>query len=143
MEGLAPPLKLAMCVRWALESGETPFVGVQSFLKTSKDSFANEVSRWQIERQWGGARSKAWGNTSPYRQTLLELLEKAMEGKAIYSQLCELEEEILDASRQELNQAVEMLPLKMLVPMMVFQVPAFLFLLFGPLLERFVGGMAQ
>ncbi|MEN0059151.1 MAG: hypothetical protein AAGB31_09985, partial [Bdellovibrio sp.] len=48
-----------------------------------------------------------------------------------------LEEEIIEACREEMAERLAQLPFILLVPLLLFQFPAFLLLLFGPLLNNF------
>ncbi len=140
MEGLAPPLKCAIELRTALENGETARTGLMRYLETAgTDDFASDVRQfvfaWDQGQNWRAAIAKI---SSPHRRALLELSASGFSGQPILSHLAELQREIEDAVDLEIRKYMELIPVKMLVPLLLFQFPAFLILLFGPLLRRLI-----
>lgn len=75
---------------------------------------------------------------SAHRRALLEVLACGLGGQSISAQLESLRSEIANACDLEIKEHIEMLPLKMLAPLLLFQFPAFLLLLFGPLLRHLI-----
>ena len=138
MEGVAPPLKLLFCVKRGLEKGHSVRTGLNSYLQGEKDDFFPIVVQWLGHIQQGqSARKLLLLLPSLHRQTLLELLERGLAGEAIYQHLLQLEIEIIEACQDEMNEKLARLPFILLIPLLLFQFPAFLLLLFGPLLQNF------
>ncbi len=78
--------------------------------------------------------------SSSARRTLLMVLEKGLiHGAPIDPHLHELQEEFLTIAENKFERKMQMLPLKLLVPLMVFILPAVLALIIGPLLLTLSG----
>ncbi|MGE5085977.1 MAG: type II secretion system F family protein [Bacillota bacterium] len=138
MEGVAPPLALLLCVKRILEKGQPVKQGVLYYLKRHDGEFAIEVSRWMALLQQGkDTQGVIKSLSSQYRQVLLQLLERGMRGESVYAALQGLEVELVEACEEEITNKLARLPFLLLVPLLLFQFPAFLMLLFGPLLQNF------
>ncbi|MNJ91162.1 hypothetical protein D3C87_88080 [compost metagenome] len=138
MEGVAPPLALLLAVKRALEKGQSVRQGLNFYLKRHHDDFSDVVLRWfGLLQQGQSARKLLLGVKSVHRQVLLELLERGLAGESIYQALLQLESEIIEACQDELNTKLARLPFILLIPLLLFQFPSFLLLLFGPLLQNF------
>lgn len=138
MEGLAPPLRLLFAVKRGLEKGQSVRVALNSYLLGDKDDFYPLVIQWLgLMQQGQSARKLLLSVKSLHRQVLLELLERGLAGEAIYQHLLQLEIEIIEACQDEMNDKLARLPFILLIPLLLFQFPAFLMLLFGPLLQNF------
>ncbi|MBO9668760.1 MAG: hypothetical protein J7501_18320 [Bdellovibrio sp.] len=138
MEGVAPPLELLMCVKRSLEKGQPAKIGILAYLKRHDGEFSAVVSRWLALLQQGKDTNGLIKElSSQHRQVLLQLLERGLRGEAVYSMLLNLEEEIIEACQEEISNKLVRLPFLLLIPLLLFQFPAFLMLLFGPLLQNF------
>lgn len=148
MEGLAPPLQLAIEMHSSLANGESIRSGIVRFASQSQanasDEFARTVRRFLIaldqSQDW---RSMLRQIESPYRRSLLELAAHGLAGQSIQTALVELQREIELACDEEIKVHIDMLPLKMLLPLLLLQFPAFMMVLFGPLLSRFIEEMSR
>lgn len=144
MEGLAPPLKLAIEMQSSLANGESIRSGIARFASQSNEDFARTVRRfmiaWDQSQDW---RSILKQVESPYRRALLELAAHGLSGQSVQTPLAELQKEIEIACDEEIKLHIDMLPLKMLLPLLLLQFPAFMMVLFGPLLSRFVEEMSR
>jgi hypothetical protein len=138
MEYIAPPLQLIAEVKRAIESGASVRKGILSYIQFSRTEFSKDVSKW-ISWHDQGLESQiiVQKQGSQYRRGLLELLERGIRGETIYPHLIQLEIETIEACEDEITQKVTKLPFLLLVPLLLMQFPAFLLLLFGPLLENF------
>ncbi|HVK62747.1 MAG TPA: type II secretion system F family protein [Bdellovibrionales bacterium] len=146
MEGLAPPLKCLVDVQAAIANGETARSGLQKYLSGSAadPDFASALRGFLFSfeqgKDWRTAVAKI---KSPYRRALIETIACGMSGQSVSSHLQTLRQEIESAAESEIRHHIEMLPLKMLAPLLVFQFPAFLLLLFGPLLRHLITELNQ
>lgn len=148
MEGLAPSLQLAIEMHSSLANGESIRSGIVRFAQDSSSNanreFARTVRRfliaWDQSQDW---RSISRQVESPYRRALLELAAHGLGGQSIQSALIELQREIEVACDEEIKVHIDMLPLKMLLPLLLLQFPAFMMVLFGPLLSRFIEEMSR
>lgn len=138
MEGVAPPLELLMCVKRSIEKGQSVKQGVLQYVKKGEGEFPTVVTRWLALLQQGqDTRECLSVLSSLHRRTLLQILERGLRGESIHGVLMRLEEELVEACHEEITNKIAQLPFIMLIPLLIFQFPAFLMLLFGPLLQNF------
>jgi hypothetical protein len=141
VEGLSPPLRCLIEMQSCIQNGETVRTGLKRFLQSSdpKDAFTRDVRAflfaWEQGHDW---RACVTRTTSPHRKALLEVAACGLAGQSVLPHLESLRTEIAAACDLEIQAHLEMLPLKMLVPLLLFQFPAFLLLLFGPLLRHLI-----
>lgn len=146
MEGIAPTLKCLIEIQSAMLNGESIRSGLIAYLqgRPRSDDCASEVRRffflWEQGQDWKVVARRV---KSPARRALFDLIACGLAGQSVLPQLEELREEIVAASHDEIRHNLEMLPLKMLLPLLLFQFPAFLLLLFGPLLRKLVEEMSR
>jgi len=136
MEGLSPPLHLCMEIRIGIENGDSMQTTIDRYLMNNPTVFGQFVQKWYFMYKQGRSTSDFLNSLeSQYRQTLLEVVEGGLNGQPILKLITELETEIMQATKDELDADLKLLPLKLLLPLLLFQFPAFLLLLFGPLLS--------
>lgn len=151
MEGLAPPLKCIIEIRAALQNGETARSGLLRYIESCESgvhrtdcSFIHDIRQflfaWDQGRDW---QLVIRGLRSPYRRALLEIVATGFAGQSIQPHLIELQQEIETAVDLEIRNHLELLPVQMLIPLLIFQFPAFLILLFGPLLKKLIEEMSR
>lgn len=146
MEGVAPPLKCLIEIQSSLQNGEPVRAGVLRFLQSAggRESFAHSLRRvvfaWDQGQEWRRILAEI---KSPQRRALIELIIAGFKGQAVLPHLEDLKAEVIRACEIEMKQFVDMLPIKMLIPLLLFQFPAFLLLLFGPLVSRFIEELSR
>lgn len=137
MESLAPPLTLLLAVKGSLEMGHGVRYGVLQSLDRLEGDFLVLTKAWiSLLNQGAPTLGLFDRKSSIYRKHLFVLLEQGVKGVPIYEKLRALELEMVEACQSEIREHLERLPLKILLPILVFQFPAFLILLFGPLLNH-------
>lgn len=142
MEHLSPSLSLLMSVRRSIELGNSVRRGVECWIQTDQSEFREQVLTWKGHIESG--RSNEWGlkaeqlRLNPWRKTLLELLEQGIEGAAIGKALEALELEMMRSVDDEIQEKLGKLPYLAMIPTLLFQLPAILLLLFGPLVRNFL-----
>lgn len=137
MEDLAPPFVLATEIRRGLENGEHVRIAVKKFLDGKKSDFHSVVLKWFLLVERGEKTDLLLATVqSPYRRSLLSLCEKSFKGASISNPLKDLEEEIANATQAEVDAFISKLPLLALIPLLLFQFPAFMLLLVGPILSE-------
>lgn len=138
MVHIAPPLQLISYVKRAIETGQSARSGVVTFVRSERSNFAKDVSKWLAHLDQGIETAPLLLlQRSQYRRSLLELLERGLRGESIYVYLCQLELETIEACEDEIQRKLSKLPFLLLGPLLLMQFPAFLMLLFGPLLDNF------
>lgn len=146
MEGLAPPLKCLIEIQTALQNGETVQKGVLRYLQSAAltEPFAMQLRAflfaWEQGQDWRGLITKA---RSSQRRILLEVIGNGLAGQPILAHLEELKGEIVDACDSDIRRHLELLPIYLLAPLLLFQFPAFLLLLFGPLLSKLLQELSK
>ncbi|HEX4923013.1 MAG TPA: hypothetical protein VFV50_02970 [Bdellovibrionales bacterium] len=136
MENLAPPLRCLIQVRSSIENGESTLMGVRKYLQAPADDFTPVVARWLFEYEQGLKATEM--ELTRQRKVLLEVLRAGLSGQAIHSRLVQLEDDFVEACRDQMASELDTLPMKMLIPLLLFQFPAYLLLLFGPLMSQFL-----
>lgn len=141
MEGLAPTHQLCIEVRHALENGTSLLTALKDSSNMLEQQIAGEVINILFAFQQQGAVSLRDIKTQRlYRKALYELFAVGLEGEPILSRLKELESEIFLASHEEIERHLAALPLRVMVPLLFLQFPAFLLLMFGPIIREFTKG---
>lgn len=142
MEDIAPPLGCAMQIRSLIEAGVSPHQAIQTYIQSYKSDFSKQLLKWfiHINNKSSSGETLDQLSLSPHRRVLIETLEIGLKGQPIYQRLVELESELVEVSRREIEKQAQNLSFKLLIPLFLFQVPAFFLLLIGPiflqLLER-------
>ena len=138
MEIVSPPLLTAVQeVRWSLSSGRSMSESVRLYLDHHGDEVASELrERWILKGQGPSTTQRpALPFRNHYRKALWELIERGLAGQPVLEALSALEWEVQQAAQQELEQHLSVLPFKVLMPLLLFQFPAYLLLLVLPLLR--------
>lgn len=144
MEDLAPPLKCLLEVRYGLENGASVLFSLKLVAKGQKGQLNKEIVDFLISYEKGDKGKELIGELkSPYRVALFEVFLRGLEGEPILNRLKELEAEMVQESHYEIEKKISDLPFITMIPLLLFQFPAFLILLFGPLLLKFMEGLNQ
>lgn len=143
----SPTLHLLAEVRRSIEKGQSIRQGLVSYLsKADKkhSDFVKAFSQWlgQLDQ---GQIPEIYQNEalSLHKRYLLKTLERGLKGEPVLSHLASLEEEVLSALTAEQGRHLARLPYILMIPLLIFMFPAFLILLFGPLLSQFVEQMGR
>jgi hypothetical protein len=137
MESLNPTQALVLALKFGLERGNSVGHSSRAFLKEPENKLTAVVGQWLVLRELGQNPEILLKNVkSPYRQAILRILDRGLLGETIYPALVLAETEINESVTAEIDAFLSLLPLKMLIPLLLFQFPAFLLLLFGPLLNE-------
>ena len=144
MENLAPPLSCVLELQSAAGNGESIRTGFLSYLSQFDDEFSRLGRKflfaWDKGQNW---QKLIQEEKSSYRRILLELIAAGLSGMSIQAQLKEVQIEIERGMELEIKKHIDLLPLKMMVPLLLFQFPAFLILLFGPILSQFLKELSK
>jgi len=137
MESIIPPvLNCVQHIRWQIGSGAGMRDAIRSYLDAHADSFADQLrDHWFLHTQATHRGRQIRPFATEYQKILWELICRGAQGEPIEAALFGLEQEITHAAQFELDEHVSALPLKVLVPLLLLQFPAYLVLLLGPLLR--------
>lgn len=109
---------------WASENSDTFALELREFLQY-----------WETDLNIEELIKK---KTSYLKGSLFELFYFGLQGRGIYKPLKALEGELFQEAQRQVHRQLSRLPYTMLIPLLFFQLPAFLLLLFGPLLQNFL-----
>jgi len=135
MENISPSLSLILIVRAALENGVSVRTGILQYLSNSIDPFVELVSQWLLLVDQEQSYYSLINKIHPCRRSLLILLEKGLKGLPILPHLIELESEIVKSCEDEIEAQIQKLPILLMIPIFLLMFPAYLLLLFGPMIQ--------
>lgn len=144
MENIAPPLELIIEVRFGLEKGQALKKTLQNYaddcFSTDKESlnWRQFIQKWLRNLELGQSTVEIKKKLNPVRQQIIDVLEMGLRGESIYTQICALEDELFEATKLEIEEHTAVLAIKSLIPLLMFQFPAFLMLLIGPFVAQFL-----
>ena len=131
MVSLAPPLKACLEIQLHIENGKSVSQSTQNYVQNHlSDPFAKELGLWLFEEKRGKSPPE---NKKLYRRMLIEILKRGLNGEPILESLQELEKELIEACKNDLDQKLIKLPYMSLIPLLLFQFPALFLILVGPL----------
>ena len=133
MVSLAPPLQAVLEIRLHIESGLSVSRAVKTYIQASpEDSFAKELGLWLFAEETGGTFNTQ-NLKSLYRKHLLDILKRGLKGEPVLEILEEYEKDLVEISKEDLEKHLQKLPFISLIPLLLFEFPALLIILIGPL----------
>ncbi|MCX7977559.1 MAG: hypothetical protein N2578_01005 [Bdellovibrionaceae bacterium] len=137
MEGLSPTLSLVLWVLEGLQRGESINRAVEGFAVESKGPFKELLLEWlSLIKQNKDTTDFYRKVASAQQRGVLLTLEKGLRGAPIYSILEAIRQELESSCLEQIEEFAATLPMKMLIPLLMLMFPAYLILLFGPLVEQ-------
>jgi hypothetical protein len=137
MVGIASPLECVIEIRSQIESGQSLRSTIERYCQNHHDDFSEDLKVWYLETERGLNLQKKPGRPlTSYRKAIFDILAQGLRGQAILSQLKDIEEEIWTIVQLDIEKFVSLLPIRALIPLMLFQLPGFLILLLGPILQK-------
>ena len=135
MENLAPPYQFVLSLIQELESGVPARIAVKKYVRGARGEFADQLLSWQLlaEQGKGALFQKQKDKMNAFRRSIFDLLDYSLQGVSILEPLHLLEAELREVSEQRLDEHLGKLPFKLMIPLMLFQFPALLILILGPL----------
>ncbi len=133
MDCLAPPLRALLSIQLNIQNGLSVHSAIRAYLQDFPDCpFARQVGLWLFCMQTGKPFTEKVETI--HRKMLLDILNRGLKGQPILFILKEFEEELKQVAMQDLEEQIQKLPFLSLIPLFLFQVPAFFLLLLAPLL---------
>lgn len=135
MENLTPPLLKALReIKWLIQSGKPMKEALQIYLEGTNDEFAAQLREHWISKSQN-TNSCAEFRTY-FQNACWNLILRGIAGQPVLEPLESLEAEVALAAEAELDDHLATLPFKVLIPLLLFQFPAYLLLLLGPMLRE-------
>lgn len=141
METVAAPLEFVCFFRLELANGKSPRLAIQNSIQTFQGSFINSISSWFYMR--GKKEPTIPPGYSASVVQLFHLLSLALDGVPIQEPLKELEKHMIEICKEDVQDHIEKLPVKMIVPMVLCFYPAFLCLILGPAMSALTMGVGS
>ena len=142
MEGLAPTLQLCLEVRMLVERGESIYVGINKILPDLQPKLRSEIMRIILQFDQGGEVQLNCLPISAYRRELYRIILAGFAGEPVALRLKEIEIEIQSACELEMDEFLSALPMRAMMPVLLIQFPAFLILMFGPVVQEITRSFA-
>lgn len=140
MEGIAPPLQVCIELRMGLENGESVQTVLRRLAADSNVEMSDQIQDCLLRHEQG-VNTPFKNVRSPYRKILLFFIMSGLSGQAILMNLRHLETELKMVGVREIDEHVARLPILLLLPLVFFQLPALLLLIFGPILIQILEGL--
>ena len=142
MEGLAPLHRLCLQVQNSIECGEPIVLSLKKAIplvdQLTREQLVRVIFSYENEGRPTVSLDKS---SSQLRRALFATICQGLCGEPILNRLQALEREIKSVSEDEIERFIAGLPLRALLPVLLLQFPAFLILLFGPLLQSLKEGL--
>ncbi|MBE8162632.1 MAG: hypothetical protein HAW63_01425 [Bdellovibrionaceae bacterium] len=127
----------------SLKQGVYLKLSLNTWVFENSDAFALELREFLQHWESGASLDALIKKKSSYlKSSFFELLHFGLQGRSVYAPLKALEKELFEEAWRQAHRQLSKLPYIMLVPLLFFQLPAFLLLLFGPLLQNFLNQLS-
>lgn len=132
---LPSSLILVWDLRRAIEMNQSLQVGLKKFLNRDlKSKFAIQFKNWwesyKAHKQPG--ENIKW---NMHQRVLIQLIHKGINGVAIYENLVELDQQMINSCDEDIEKHISLLPLILQIPLLGLLFPAILMLLLIPALK--------
>lgn len=132
-------LKVLQDIRLHMQSGKSVSISLKLAVNEKNDPFSKSLRVWQVRFESGQNQESILEtlpdlSSTPLRHTFLWVIAKGLQGAPIDDQLSKLEEEMFALAEQNYEKHLQLLPLKMVFPLMFLILPGVMVLLVAPLL---------
>ncbi len=138
METLGQTLKCLLVVRLGMECGESIRSTMGQFVLKNTTPYSILVREWLFYMDQKKDSKQLLCQLSAYERAFFEIVEAGINGQRVHERLVLFEAELLEKCRFEMEKEIDLLPFKLMIPLFLFQFPAYLILLLGPLLNNFL-----
>ncbi len=142
MESVAPLYQACLELRCSLSQN----VPVRSSLHSIVASVGGDLGK-QLQQilvyasQHKDPEAAFFKHCSFQRACFFQLALRGLKGEPILEPLQVLEKDIKDVSLEQVQYFLKTLPYKMLIPVMLLQLPAYMYVMFSPFLKAFSEGL--
>ncbi|MFN7904577.1 MAG: hypothetical protein ACK5P5_05285 [Pseudobdellovibrionaceae bacterium] len=143
MGSLAPIIEFLFLLRKTLEKGHPTKKAIEIYLQSAQSSdFKLELIHFHVSQTQGQPINHVlFSSKFRLRRQLWVLMDRSRQGEPILPFLLALEAEALATFEDIATQNTQKLPFLMMIPLLLFQFPAFGLLILGPLLDIFLHSM--
>lgn len=122
--------------RQGLESGQSVARSLEAGLSKESNPFTAKLHHWYACHRAG--QNVPHRMKTDYQVLLLEILVQGLEGCPVHEAIEALERDMEVEFERQWKFYLESLPAKLSLPLLFFFFPAYLILMFGPLLSKFL-----
>ncbi len=142
MEDISPSWKCINYIQFALLEGKSLQEALLDYVAINKDSLAKSLEIWLAMHLSGREENLNQLQFSSELQIgLVEVFRRGLLGYPVHSALKSLSLEVRRASHGEAQEYLAKLPFKAMLPLFMFQMPAFLLVILGPLFNELLKGV--
>lgn len=139
MAHIVPSISFIQDLKTNIEQGVSLQQSIQQLVNKPENTFTLKISLWFSYFQKSDRNPVVF--PTQYQKSLVEILEQGLNGAPVYEHLGMLEQEMCREFERQWKSYLESLPLKLSLPLLLFFFPAYVILLFGPLLVQFLSGV--
>lgn len=137
---MSPELEIIFELRLQMVLGVALYPAMEKVLEKRRDNYSNQIKIW-LRRRSAGQRNEQIFKfcpkivVSPGRRALIQVLERGLiGGSPIDQSLAELQSEFIMSIESHFEKKLQLLPLKLMIPLTLFILPSVMSLILGPLL---------
>ena len=139
MGHLVPSIDFLKKIKHKLQQGNSVSQSIELSLNHLSDPFTAKVKIWWLAHQSNQQVEVKF--KTHYQRTMISIFEEGIAGTPIYESLDYLEVEMLEEFERQWKLYLERLPSLLSLPLLFLFFPAYIILLFGPLLNQFLNGV--
>ncbi len=137
MESLTILLYFVIELQNSLENGENLNRALKKYTLKHQNEFSIWIKVWLFNKKNGISNTNHENLLkNPHKKAVVYILERGIEGLSILSTLKSIQIEVEEELELEINKHISSLPFKLLIPIFIFQFPAYMVLLLGPILSN-------
>jgi len=143
MEDISPPLNFALELQNLIENGKAISSSIYKLIDSGGQELSPLLKEILITWERGGEFPFYNKPLQATTRALLQVVWIGLRGEPILTRLKEVIVEIKMENEHQLNLYIKKLPFIGLIPVFLFQVPAFLLLILGPILSETLKLLSQ
>lgn len=140
MAHIVPSISFVKHLKSQLQAGKSLSFALEAFLERNNNSFGRDLQKWWLLKKHG--QHFQVENRSPFQQSLFKIMDEGLKGAPVYEFLENLELEMEEEFERQWKLYLEKLPMILSIPLLFLFFPAYVVLLFGPLLNQFLQGVS-
>jgi hypothetical protein len=138
MENMNLPSSLILVwdLRRSIEMNQSLQIGIRNFFKRDlRCRFAIQFKNWWNNHRAGQKMPHEFVKWNMHQRLLIQLIQKGLAGAAIYENLIELDQQMINSCDEDIEKHISLLPLILQIPLLGMLFPAILMLLLIPALK--------
>ncbi|MEM7646627.1 MAG: type II secretion system F family protein [Pseudomonadota bacterium] len=137
MVHIAPSVAFVIQLKFMMGKGHSVADAVHSLCERGDDCFHRNIQTWWAAYQSG--QHGRWNHLfkTHHQKCLIEMIMIGLEGGPIYHHLESLQEDMEREFERQWKSYLESLPIRLSLPLLLLFFPAYVVLLFGPLVIQF------